>query len=143
MAYTVKNLEIQSVLLNPPAIFSNRGLPVKITYWLSRLQKELRRLAKDMDDERIKIVEAACLRGEDNKPTMVNNVYQFENDVIQGDVIGKTRELLNLDVEVGLNQIDINLNDPQFHGAISAEEIIRLEPFVNFIEPKEEPQNRA
>src|SRR5574340_880818 len=135
MAYTVKNSEIQTVLLNLPAIFSNRGLPVKIAYWLSRLQKELRRLSSAFDDERIKIAESSCLKNEDGKPKMgQGNVYEFDNDEIRDEVQKKIRELLNIEVEVGINKIDIEIEKLQ--GSISPDEIVRLEPFINFIEPK-------
>jgi hypothetical protein len=131
MGITVKNMEIERLAISKVEVFSNKRLPIKTVYWLSRLQKELDKLLKDFGETRVEIFKKYCLKNEDGTPKVSSKgEFQFAPENTQA-VLKEVSELANMEVEIpGIEKIKFNLNSPALEGSASAEDLIILEPFI-------------
>ena len=131
MGIKVKNLEIERLAMSKVEIFSNKKLPVKTVYWLSRLQKELDKFLKDYAETRQELFKKYCLKKEDGEPNVgPKGEFQFapENTQI---VFKEVAELANMEVEIpGIERIKFDLSNPNLDGSVSAEDLLILEPFI-------------
>jgi len=134
MPYKVKNIESQNLLLANLEIFSNRKLSVKIIYWLSRLGRELQQNFKILQEERTKLLEDNCLKGEDGKPIITDSQYAYADESIKTKAIESIGELMQLESEMSIDKLKIEIDKLQ--DAISANEMVLLEPFVDFVDAK-------
>lgn len=128
----VKNRELEVLLANKPLIFKNRDLPVKVTYWLARLEEKVMKLYENYEKEKIKCIQDFCARGEDGKP-LVNKTtgqYEWSGDEKREEANLKITELLDIEVEFPFDKIKIDLN--KIEKAVSADDIVVLTPFVEF-----------
>src|SRR4030067_561096 len=110
MPYKVKNIEIQNLLLANLEIFRNRKLPVKIIYWLSRLGRDLQKNFKILQEERTKLLEDNCLKGEDGKPKIADGQYAYEDEAIKAKAIESVGELMELESEMGIDKLKIEID---------------------------------
>lgn len=131
MNITVKNIEIERLAISKVEIFSNKKLPIKTVYWLSRLQKELDKLLKDFAETRAEIFKKYCLKNEDGTTKVgAKGEFQFTPENAQ-IVFKEVAELANVEVEIaGINKIKFDLTDPGLDGTLSSEDLIILEPFI-------------
>jgi hypothetical protein len=83
-------------------------------------------------EERTKLLEDYCLKDEKGKSKMVDNRYEFDSDEKRVEAMRAVNELLEEEVEIGIDKIKIEID--QLQDAISADEMVILEPFVDFIE---------
>lgn len=134
MSTTVKNREIEELVNRKPPIFTNRGLPVKVVYWLSKLEKELVRCLKDYYKVRMEIISTFCKKDEEGK--LLQNVqadtFEFLDDKARGMANQRVLELLDMEVIIPFDKIQIKLADLQ--GLISADEMVIMDPFIEFTE---------
>ena len=138
MSIVVKNKDMERLIVSKPEIFSNKKLPVKLLYWLSRLQRDVEAKFKSYADSQIKLYEKYCLRNEDGSVKYgPNGSFQFPPEMTE--VAAKELEdIRNQDIEIGnYNKIEINLDDKTFDGVLSPNDLTVLEPFINIIELKE------
>ena len=128
----VTNRDLEILLANKPLIFKNRDLPVKITYWLARLEEKVMKLYSEYEKEKVKCIEDFCARGEDGKRLINEKTGQYEwaSDEKKDAANAKITELLNLEVEFPFNKINIDLN--KLEKVVSADDILVLTPFVEF-----------
>lgn len=133
MTMKIKNKVVESILLRKPEVFSNRKLPVKTVYWLSRLERELIGCSKIYNEEKNKFIMDFCKKDEKGKPIIdpSTGMYKFSDEESMRSLSEKIRELLEAEIEINIDKLSINIDDLQ--GAISAEEMTLLEPCVNFL----------
>ena len=70
MGIKVKNLDIERLAMSKVEIFSNKKLPVKTVYWLSRLQKELDKFLKDYAETRQELFKKYCIKNDKGEPNV-------------------------------------------------------------------------
>ena len=131
MSYKVKNSDIRAIMSNEVTLFSARKLEVKTIYWLSRLQKELVNHYRAYEEERLKLNQDYCLVDEKGRPSNKDGQFQFASEEKRAELIAKVEELAMVEVEFGGDKMKILLE--QLKEIINSNEIVLLEPFVDFI----------
>ena len=136
MGMKVKNWDLERLLASKPEIFGNKKLPVKLMYWLARLQKDVEARFKEYGDARVAMFEKYCLRNEDGTvkygPSGEFNFPPEKTDAVSKEL----NELRLMEIEVGsYGRIKLDLNDKNLEGALSPNDLAVLEPFVEIIEP--------
>ncbi len=130
MSFKVKNADVRAIMSNEVAIFSVRKLEVKTIYWLSRLEKELVKNFRLFEEERIKLVNDLCVRDEKGRPVVQDGKFKFQTQEIRQELNKKIDELASLEIEIGIDKLKLPLE--QLKDVINADEIILLEPFIDF-----------
>ena len=138
MSIVVKNKDMERLISSKPEIFSNKKLPIKLLYWLSRLQKDVEAKLKIHADSQIKHYEKYCIRNEDGSVKYgPNGSFQFPRELTE-TVAKDLEEMRNQEVEVAsYDKIEISLNDKTFSGILSPDDLTVLEPFIKIVEPQE------
>jgi len=138
MSIVVKNKDMDRLIVSKPEIFSNKKLPVKLLYWLSRLQKDIEAKFKSYADNQIKLYEKYCVRNEDGSVKYgPNGSFQFPPEMTE-TAAKDLEEIRNQDIEIGnYNKIEIDLNNETFNGVLSPNDLTVLEPFIKIVEPQE------
>jgi hypothetical protein len=75
------------------------------------------------------------LKDEKGKSILKNNQYDFA-DGEREIALKKVNELLELEIEIGIDKLKMNILDLQ--DMISANEITSMEPFVDFIDEEKD-----
>jgi hypothetical protein len=130
MPFKVKNSDIRAIMQSNVSIFNERKLKVKTIYWLSRFQKEIVKCFREYGDERLRLNNDYCSMDEHGKPVLQNGRFQFENDEKRNELLARLAELDAIEVEIRFDKIKIDINDVQ--DLISANDILLLEPFIDF-----------
>lgn len=107
-------------------------LPVKTSYWLSRLIKKINSEAETYHKERQKIIDRLCDRDEKGEPVSVGPGMISLKDH-QQEFMEAMNKLGDIDISIDINKIKIKLAEiPE--GVISAMDFPTLEPFVEITE---------
>jgi hypothetical protein len=158
MTTKIKISDVEVVILNRPAVFLNREIPVKVIYWLSRLQDELAKEYKKYQAMRVELIKGFCKLDENKNPVTVvkkirtpggpaeTDVVDFPSDDARRQSNQKIQELLDTEIELPFDKIKINLNDLMISNtcpecgekakkycAVNSEDMVLLNPFVDFI----------
>jgi hypothetical protein len=138
MSIIVKNKDMERLIVSKPEIFSNKKLPVKLLYWLSRLQKDVETRFKAYANDQIKLYEKHCIRNNDGSIKYgANGSFHFPPE--KTEIAAKElEEMREQDIEIGnYNKIEIDLNDKTFDGILSPNDLTVLEPFIKIVELQE------
>ncbi len=106
-------------------------LPVKVSYWLSRLLKVLIPLNQTFLEERKKLIEKWCDRTEDGKVVVVKDIIQFTEHgrEYNADIV----DLFNIGIELDINKIIIPIDKIPV-GLLNSYDFEELEAFIEFTE---------
>lgn len=106
-------------------------LPIRTSYWISRILAKIEREAKIYDEHYRKLVRQCCDKDDKGEPVKLaeDKVQITENRV---EFMEKLNELREAQVGTGINKISLRL-DTIPEGVINAENIIQLEPFFDLI----------
>ena len=131
-----KNWDLERLLAAKVEVFNSKKLPVRLVYWLSRLQKDIETRFKEYADARVALFEQNCVR--DDKGAIKygpNGEFQFPSEVTE-KVAKELSELRLMEVEIGpYDRITLDLNDKLLEGLLSPSDLSILEPFIEIIEP--------
>ena len=82
-------------------------LPVKTSYWLSRLTKEITPLNRDYLEEKKKLIEKWCDKNEDGTPVSEGGMIKFTEH--GKDFNLELISLINIEIELGIDKIEVPL----------------------------------
>ncbi len=83
---------------------ANTKLPVKTSYAISKINKQIVAEFQEFDKERVKILDAYSKKGEDGKPVIENNNYVIED---MEAFTKEFNELCAIEVEINAEPISI------------------------------------
>jgi len=106
-------------------------LPTKVSYWLSRILKELTPLNKLYLEEKQKLIEKWCDRDEEGKIILQNDMIFFKEHMKEFNL--DITELVSIESELPFNKIEIPL-DKIPEGLINSYDYGELDDFVVFQE---------
>ena len=139
MSIKVKNKDLERLMVSKLEIFSNKKLPAKLLYWLSRLQRDVETKFKTYADGQIKLYEKYCLRNDDGSVKFGSNGHFLFPPEKTEVVARELEEVREGETEIGTyDKIEIDLNDKTFNGVLSPSDLTILEPFIKILEPQEE-----
>ena len=106
-------------------------LPVKTSYWLSRLTKEIAPLNQAYLEEKKKLIEKWCDKNEDGTPVSEKGMIKFTEH--GKDFNLELISLINIEIELGIDKIEIPLECIPV-GLLSSFDFEELDNFIVFKE---------
>ena len=89
------------------AALEKKSLPVKISFAVSVNIEKLNETAKQVEKQRIAILEKFSKKDEDGKPLIEENRYQIEEGSME-EVTGQVTELMEEDVDVASRKVSVD-----------------------------------
>lgn len=89
-------------LLDGLSQLTSQKLPIRLSYKISKLIKQLMGEYKDFEEARITICQKYCNRDEKGNPIMINNTFTFNENI---NLINEMNELLNIDLNIDFSPL--------------------------------------
>ena len=103
----------------------------KIVSSIYKLTKKVNNVLDMVQQEQKKIIDIYAKKDNNGKTIILNNMYQFEDEEKKNNFIKEMNDLKQQDID-DINKIDISMSKIQYGAELTGEELMKLEPLINW-----------
>ena len=103
----------------------------KIVSSIYKLTKKVNNVLDMVQQEQKKIIDIYAKKDNNGKTIILNNTYQFEDEEKKNNFIREMNDLKQQDID-DINKIDISMSKIQYGAELTGEELMKLEPLINW-----------
>ena len=103
----------------------------KIVSSIYKLTKKVNNVLDMVQQEQKKIIDIYAKKDDKGKTIILNNMYQFEDEEKKNSFIKEMNDLKQQDID-DINKIDISMSKIQYGAELTGEELMKLEPLINW-----------
>lgn len=103
----------------------------KIVSSIYKLTKKVNNVLDMVQQEQKKIIDIYAKKDNNGKTIILNNMYQFEDEEKKNNFIKEMSDLKQQDID-DINKIDISMSKIQYGAELTGEELMKLEPLINW-----------